>query len=198
MCPGSAITNRWETKSCLGKVFNSKLVNFTDDSKTVAACKWPLLKLKTRPRFCPVSLSLSLSRLFLSCPNSGSFIKDHTLKSFSSVLWNFSEVTNKRPPNRSKCPESIPEQQISDLQIGHAPSPDQTQVLNLQGRNDKSLCVAIDSKKSWERSLLLSGNGFASVLEVKVRSPATTILANPLPNSSAHSSCHTGWVEPAM
>ncbi len=44
-----------EPKSCLGRVFSFKLGSFTDKTKNVAACKWPLLKLKTRPRFCPVS-----------------------------------------------------------------------------------------------------------------------------------------------
>jgi LIM domain len=61
--PGSAITNGREPRSCLGRVFNCKLGSFTDNTKNVAICKWPLLKLKTQPRFCPVSWSLSMLRL---------------------------------------------------------------------------------------------------------------------------------------
>jgi len=57
------VTNRREPRSCLGRVFNCTLGSFTDNTKNVAACKWPLLKLKTRPRFCPVSSSLSMNQL---------------------------------------------------------------------------------------------------------------------------------------
>jgi hypothetical protein len=56
--PGSAITNRREPRSCLGRVFNSKLGCIaTLGSKCMAACirMQPLLKLKTRPKARPVS-----------------------------------------------------------------------------------------------------------------------------------------------
>ncbi len=59
-CMGSTITNGREPRSFVGRVFNCKLGSFTDNAKNVAACKWPLLKLKTRPRFCRVSWSLSM------------------------------------------------------------------------------------------------------------------------------------------
>jgi hypothetical protein len=49
--PGSAKANGREPKSCLGRVFNFKLDSFAD---TKDACGY--LKLKTRPRFCPVSI----------------------------------------------------------------------------------------------------------------------------------------------
>jgi thioredoxin reductase len=52
---GSAITNGRDPRSCLGQVFNCKLGSFIDNTKNVATCNWPLLKLKTWPRFCPVS-----------------------------------------------------------------------------------------------------------------------------------------------
>ncbi len=52
---GITITNGREPRTCLGLVFSCKLGSFSDNTKNVAACKWPLLKLKTRPRFCPVS-----------------------------------------------------------------------------------------------------------------------------------------------
>jgi hypothetical protein len=52
---GSAITNGREPRSCLGRVFNCKLGSFADNTKNIAACKWPLLKLKSQLRFCPVS-----------------------------------------------------------------------------------------------------------------------------------------------
>ncbi len=58
-----AITNGKEPRSCLGQVFNCKLGSFTDETKNVAACKWPLWKLQTRPRFCPLSWSLSMLKV---------------------------------------------------------------------------------------------------------------------------------------
>jgi hypothetical protein len=42
---GSAITNRREFGSCLGRVFNCKLSSFTDDTKNAAPCKWPFISL---------------------------------------------------------------------------------------------------------------------------------------------------------
>jgi hypothetical protein len=60
LSPGSAITNGREPRSCLGRVFNSKL-----GCIAILGSKWmvsmqPLLKLKTRPRARPASLSLSV------------------------------------------------------------------------------------------------------------------------------------------
>jgi hypothetical protein len=53
---GSAITNGREPRSCLGRVFNSKLGCFaTLGSKCMMVCMQPLLKLKTRPKAHPVS-----------------------------------------------------------------------------------------------------------------------------------------------
>jgi hypothetical protein len=53
---GSAITNGREPRSCLGRVFNSKLgcIAATLGSKWMV-CMQPLLKLKTRPKARPVS-----------------------------------------------------------------------------------------------------------------------------------------------
>ncbi len=48
---GSTITNGREPRGCLDPVFNCKLGSFTDNTKIVTSWKWPLLKLKTRPRF---------------------------------------------------------------------------------------------------------------------------------------------------
>jgi hypothetical protein len=54
--PGRAITNGREPRSCLGRVFNSKLGCFaTPGSKCIVLRMQPLLKLKTRPKACPVS-----------------------------------------------------------------------------------------------------------------------------------------------
>ncbi len=61
---GSTITNGREPRSCVGRVFNRKLGSFTDNTKNVAACKRPFLKSKTRPRFCPVSWSLSMAQFY--------------------------------------------------------------------------------------------------------------------------------------
>ncbi len=52
---GSAITNGREARSCLGRVFNFKLGSFVSKKYNSMACTQPLLKLKTRPRFRPVS-----------------------------------------------------------------------------------------------------------------------------------------------
>ncbi len=56
VCPGSAITNGREPRSCLGRVFNSKLgcIAATLGSKCMV-CMQPLLKLNTRPKARPVS-----------------------------------------------------------------------------------------------------------------------------------------------
>jgi hypothetical protein len=62
---GSAVTCRREPKSCLGRVFNSKLGCITALlSKCSARMPQPLLELKTRPRARPVSLSLSMVGLY--------------------------------------------------------------------------------------------------------------------------------------
>ncbi len=54
--PGSAITNGREPRSCLGRVFNSKLGCIgTLDCKCMVCIQQPLLKLKTWPKACPVS-----------------------------------------------------------------------------------------------------------------------------------------------
>jgi hypothetical protein len=52
--------NRREPKSCFGRVFNFKLDRFgvVQNVHGMPACAY--LKLKTWPRFCPVSLSLSM------------------------------------------------------------------------------------------------------------------------------------------
>ncbi len=58
---GSAITNGRERRSCLGRVFNSKLGCIaTTDSKYMVCIRQPLLKLKTWPKAGPVSQSLSM------------------------------------------------------------------------------------------------------------------------------------------
>jgi hypothetical protein len=61
--PGRAITNGRELRSCLGVVFNSKLGHIANLCSKCRVCMQPLLKLKTWPRACPVSLSLSMGRL---------------------------------------------------------------------------------------------------------------------------------------
>ncbi len=68
-CPGSAITNEREPRSCLGQVFNSKLGCFaTPGRKCIVWCMQPLLKLKTRPKARPVSYSLSMHCLSIRSP----------------------------------------------------------------------------------------------------------------------------------
>jgi len=64
--PGSAITNGREPGSCLGRVFNFKLGSFVSKKYNSKARTQPLLKLKTQPRFCPVSSSLSMTLRNLS------------------------------------------------------------------------------------------------------------------------------------
>jgi hypothetical protein len=56
----SAISNGREPRSCLGRIFNFKL-GCTALLHNFMARIQPLLELKTRPRFCPVSLSSSMS-----------------------------------------------------------------------------------------------------------------------------------------
>jgi hypothetical protein len=52
---GSAISIGREPKSCLGRVFNSKLGRIATLGSKCMVSMQPLLKLKTRPRACPVS-----------------------------------------------------------------------------------------------------------------------------------------------
>ncbi len=51
----SAISNGREPKSCLGRVFNSMLGLIATLCSKCMVSMQPLLKLKTRPRVCPVS-----------------------------------------------------------------------------------------------------------------------------------------------
>ncbi len=55
--PGRAITNGRESKSisCLGRVFNFKLGCIATPGSKCMVCMQPLLKLKTRPKACPIS-----------------------------------------------------------------------------------------------------------------------------------------------
>jgi hypothetical protein len=57
---GSAKSNGREPKSCLARVFNFKLGRFVMSAMARYRRTHPHLKLKTRPRFSPVSLSLSM------------------------------------------------------------------------------------------------------------------------------------------
>jgi hypothetical protein len=52
---GNAITNGREPRSCLGRVFNSKLGYIATLGSKCMLFMQPLLKLKTRPKDCPVS-----------------------------------------------------------------------------------------------------------------------------------------------
>jgi hypothetical protein len=52
---GSAITNGREPRSCLGRVFNSKLGHSATLENKCMVGMQPLLKLKTRPKARPVS-----------------------------------------------------------------------------------------------------------------------------------------------
>jgi hypothetical protein len=62
--PGIAVTNGREPKSCLGRVFNSKIGHIAALlSNCLARMQQPLLELKTRPRVRPVSQSLSMVML---------------------------------------------------------------------------------------------------------------------------------------
>ncbi len=62
---GSAIYNGREPRSCLGRVFNIKLGSFDSKQLICMSQTQPLLELKTRPRFCPASWSLSMPQFVL-------------------------------------------------------------------------------------------------------------------------------------
>jgi hypothetical protein len=53
--PGRAITNGREPRSCLGRVFNSKLGCIATTGSKCMVCMQPLLKLKVWPKAHPVS-----------------------------------------------------------------------------------------------------------------------------------------------
>ncbi len=63
---GSAKANMREPKTGLGQVFNFKLGCFDDEHVLIYADASPHLQLKTLPRFCPVSLILSMATAFAS------------------------------------------------------------------------------------------------------------------------------------
>jgi hypothetical protein len=62
---GSAVSNGRKTKSCLGQVFHSRLGSFAALCSKCFSYKQPLLELKTRPKFSPVSSSLSVEMVKL-------------------------------------------------------------------------------------------------------------------------------------
>jgi hypothetical protein len=98
---GSLITNEREPRSCLGWVFNFKLGSFYWYHQNFAACKWPLLKLKTQPRFCPVSWSLSVLK------DSISFFKKKLFYVFS---WNslFCQIKAEKRKGKVRSSRSQP------------------------------------------------------------------------------------------
>ncbi len=55
---GRTKANEGKPKSCLGQVFHFKLGSFALLAELHGADARPYIKLKTRPRFCPASLSL--------------------------------------------------------------------------------------------------------------------------------------------
>ncbi len=55
----------------MGRVFNFKLDHFVSKQGNCMAHKQPLLELKTRPRFCPVSWSFSMIKVIYSQNNIG-------------------------------------------------------------------------------------------------------------------------------
>ncbi len=57
--PGSVISYGRGPKICMGRVFNFKLGSFVSKQHNCMERTQPLLKLKARPRFGPVSSSLS-------------------------------------------------------------------------------------------------------------------------------------------
>jgi hypothetical protein len=61
---GSTKAHGREPKSGLGQVFNIKLGYFAMYALAQHIQARPSLELKTRPRFCPVSLSLSMASHF--------------------------------------------------------------------------------------------------------------------------------------
>jgi hypothetical protein len=58
--PANGIAYRRLPERCFDQVFRFKLGRFTLLQRTFVKSTLPLLKLKTRPRFCPVRLSLSM------------------------------------------------------------------------------------------------------------------------------------------
>ncbi len=60
---GSAKANGREPKSCLGRVFNFKFGCFVMCTVACPIQARPSLELKTRPRFRPVSLSLTMTTI---------------------------------------------------------------------------------------------------------------------------------------
>jgi hypothetical protein len=62
---GSAKASRREPKTCLARVFNFKLDSFGDVKYVPGTHACTHLKLKTRPRFRPVGLGLSVATVIL-------------------------------------------------------------------------------------------------------------------------------------
>jgi hypothetical protein len=77
------IYNGRKSQSCLLRVFNFKLGSFTSKQCKFTSCIQPLLELKTRPGFCPVTWSLSMLNIVI-------LTADH------SERWSFSIMTCSR------------------------------------------------------------------------------------------------------
>ncbi len=69
----SSISNGREPISCFDRIFNSKLFSFVSNKYNCMAYTQPLVKLKTRPRFLPISRCLSMMHYSYSyqclCPS---------------------------------------------------------------------------------------------------------------------------------
>ncbi len=90
MSPGSAKANRREPKSCLGRVSNVKSGCFV-----ICTIAWPIkarpsLELKTRPRFCLVSLSLSMMSLML-----GTFYQTRYFRSAMAAWFSWQGMSSR-------------------------------------------------------------------------------------------------------
>ncbi len=72
---GSTKANGREPKTCLSRLFHFKFGCFNDVHGLMYADARPHLLLKTRPRFSPVSLSLTMLMLIFQTYNSLSAIK---------------------------------------------------------------------------------------------------------------------------
>jgi hypothetical protein len=94
---GSAEAYWKEPKSCLGRVFNYKLVCFVDKHVLKCVSASPYLELKTRLRFCPPSLCLCMVLIVLGCFAQGSQAKVTMSLSgtFSKTICQLKELLGK-------------------------------------------------------------------------------------------------------
>jgi len=141
-CGGGAKANGWEPISCLGRVFHFRLGSFVVIREVHGANARYRLKLKTRSRCCPVSLSLSM---VVSLEHSG--------RIFDSFLVHCNQWLRAGNTNWKGKWSTV------DLLFKIAFVEKDKKVLLMQSRNTKNVCARRSTVLSLPLKLVLPAQG---------------------------------------